>query len=98
PLKDRIDAQIITHYPKDIDTGMLITDQEAWSARHTDIEVIIPFFIKQIIEQIAFEARASEYVDQKSGVSARLTITAMENMISAAENRAILNGESKSVI
>src|SRR5690606_25857389 len=48
PLKDRIDAQIITHYPKDIDTGMLITDQEAWSARHTDIEVIIPFFIKQI--------------------------------------------------
>jgi len=98
PLKDRIDAQIITHYPKDIDTGMQITDQEAWSDRKTDIEITVPFFIKQIIEQIAFEARASEYVDQKSGVSARLTITAMENMISAAENRAIVNGESKSVI
>jgi len=98
PLKDRIDAQIITHYPKDLETGMRITEQEAWISRNIEVDVKVPYFMKQLIEQIAFEARASEYVDQKSGVSARMTITAMENMVSAAENRAILNGESSSVV
>lgn len=90
PLKDRIDAQIITHYPKDIETGIAITAQEAW-ARRNGSDVEIPYFIREIIEQIAFEARKSEYIDQKSGVSARLTITALEHVISSAERRSCLN-------
>jgi len=94
PLKDRIDSQIITHYPKNIETGIQITDQEAWVNR-SDEKTMIPYFVKEIIEQIAFEARNSEYVDQKSGVSARLTITTMEHVISSAERRSLKNdGES----
>ncbi len=97
PLKDRIDSQIMTHYPKDISIGMNITRQEAWAARDESIEVHVPDIIREIIEQAAFEARDSEYIDQKSGVSARLTITAMEQLVSSAERRAIVNGESKAV-
>ncbi len=96
PLKDRIDAQIITHYPKDVEIGMAITEQEAWVSRGA-VEVAVPYFMRQAVEQIAFEARQSEYVDQKSGVSARLTITAMEHLVSAAENRALRNGETSTV-
>lgn len=96
PLKDRIDAQIITHYPKDIEIGMSITEQEAW-VRRGSVDVAVPYFMRQVVEQIAFEARKSEYVDQKSGVSARLTITAMEHLVSAAENRALHNGEKATV-
>jgi magnesium chelatase subunit I len=95
PLKDRIDSQIMTHYPKTIEIGMNITEQETWSERESTIEVKVPDIFREIIEQTAFEARDSEYIDQKSGVSARLTITAMEQLISAAERRAIVNGESK---
>ncbi len=95
PLKDRIDSQIMTHYPRDITTGMNITEQEAWSARNGKVKVSVPKIIKEIIEQAAFEARNSEYIDQKSGVSARLTITAMEQLISSAERRAIVNGEGE---
>lgn len=95
PLKDRIDSQIMTHYPKDISIGMRITEQEAWSSRNGVVKVIVPDAIKEIIEYAAFEARNSEYIDQKSGVSARLTITAMEQLISSAERRAIINGESE---
>lgn len=95
PLKDRIDSQIMTHYPKDIDIGMQITEQEAWAARNGLVDVTVPGVIKEIIEHAAFEARDSEYIDQKSGVSARLTITAMEQLISSAERRAIVNGESE---
>jgi magnesium chelatase subunit I len=95
PLKDRIDSQIMTHYPKDIDIGMRITEQEAWSARNGSVKVTVPQAIKEIIEYAAFEARDSEYIDQKSGVSARLTITAMEQLISSAERRAIVNEESE---
>ncbi|HKJ32565.1 MAG TPA: AAA family ATPase, partial [Balneolales bacterium] len=95
PLKDRIDAQIITHYPKTIDIGMEITDQEAWTKRDNGVEVIIPHFIREIIEEMAFNARESEYIDQKSGVSARLTITAMELLVSSAERRALMNNEKK---
>jgi len=98
PLKDRIDAQIITHYPKTIDIGMEITDQEAWTKRDNGVEVIIPHFIREIIEEMAFNARESEYIDQKSGVSARLTITAMELLVSSAERRALMNNEKKTIV
>lgn len=95
PLKDRIDSQILTHYPKELDTGMKITEQEAWISRDSIITVTVPSIIKELIEQVAFEARESEYIDQKSGVSTRMTITAMEQLISAAERRALMNGEGK---
>ena len=93
PLKDRIDSQIFTHYPRTIDDAIRITEQEALLSR-SGREVIIPHYFKEIVEQIAFEARKSEFVDQKSGVSARLTIAAMENLISNAERRAILTNDS----
>ncbi len=89
PLKDRIDSQIITHYPKDIETGIKITEQEAWQNRK-EKNIRIPFYIKEIIENVATEARKSELVDQKSGVSARLSISSLENVISNAERRAFL--------
>ncbi len=93
PLKDRIDSQILTHYPRSLNDAIAITEQEAHIARDGR-EIRIPKFFREIIEQIAFEARKSEYVDQKSGVSARLTISAMENLISNAERRAILLNDS----
>lgn len=92
PLKDRIDSQILTHYPCSLEEGMRITEQEAAVGRDAR-EIRIPGFFKEIVEQVAFEARKSEYVDQKSGVSARLTIAAMENLVSNAERRAIMLGE-----
>ena len=98
PLKDRIDSQILTHYPKELDTGMQITEQEAWISRDGSITVSVPSIIKELIEQVAFVARESEYIDQKSGVSTRMTITAMEQLISAAERRALINAEEKSVV
>lgn len=92
PLKDRIDSQIITHYPKTLDIGKRITQQEA---RLKDAQKAIAAneIAKDLVEQIAFEARKSEYVDAKSGVSARLTISAYENLIAAAERRSIINNE-----
>ncbi len=98
PLKDRIDAQIITHYPKVLETGINITQQEAWQNRSDEILVHIPTIYREIIERTAFEARDSEYVDQKSGVSTRMTITALEQVISSAERRAILNNEQKTSV
>jgi len=92
PLKDRIDSQIMTHYPRDIEDAIAITEQEAWIQRDGK-KLVVPHYFKEIIEHIAFEARKSEYVDQTSGVSARLTIAAMENLISNAERRAILSGD-----
>lgn len=89
PLKDRIDSQIITHYPRSLEDAMQITHQEAWINRNGR-ELDIPTYFREIIEQIGFEARKSEFVDQKSGVSARLTISAIENLVSNAERRAIL--------
>tara|TARA_R110002124_G_scaffold280666_1_gene454128 strand:- start:3553 stop:5061 length:1509 start_codon:yes stop_codon:yes gene_type:complete len=94
PLKDRIDAQIITHYPKEIEIGVKITQQEAWQDRNDEIKVNISAIYREIIEQTAFEARNSEYINQKSGVSTRMTITAMEQVISSAERRAVINNES----
>lgn len=102
PLKDRIDSQIITHYPKTIDLGLQITQQEAWQERNGHAgkgaaapTVHVPHFFREIIEQVAFEARESEYIDQKSGVSVRVTRAALEDLISAAERRALLNGEDE---
>jgi magnesium chelatase subunit I len=89
PLKDRIDSQILTHYPRTLEEAISITEQEAHIQRNGR-DVRVPRFFKEIIEEIAFQARKSEFVDQKSGVSARLTISAMENLISNAERRSIL--------
>jgi magnesium chelatase subunit I len=92
PLKDRIESQIITHYPKNVENSLLITEQEA-NVHEEQRHVQISDMIKRLIEQVAFEARNSEYVDKKSGVSARLTIAAYENAVSAGERRAIINKE-----
>ncbi len=94
PLKDRIESQILTHYPKSVDTALAITEQEAAIDTAQSQTVTISDMVKRLIEQVAFEARASELVDKKSGVSARLSIAAYENAISAAERRAIMNNES----
>ncbi len=95
PLKDRIESQILTHYPKTIEISKSITQQEA--AINADQKKSIKVFelAKDLIEQLAFEARGSEYIDKKSGVSARLTISAYENLISTAERRMILNKEKQ---
>lgn len=97
PLKDRIDSQIITHYPKTLEIGKRITQQEA-RLKETQKTINIHEIAKDLIEQIAFEARKSEYVDAKSGVSARLTISAYENLIAAAERRIIINNEKNTSI
>jgi magnesium chelatase subunit I len=101
PLKDRIDSQIITHYPKTIDIGVEITNQEAWQDRGNGagdaVAVDVPHYFREIVEQVAFEARDSEYIDQTSGVSVRVTRAALEDLISAAERRALLNNESETV-
>ncbi|UII21441.1 sigma 54-interacting transcriptional regulator [Fulvivirga ligni] len=97
PLKDRIDSQIITHYPKDIAIGRKITEQEAHIKSEQKELVSVNEISKDLIEQIAFEARDSEYVDSKSGVSARLTISAYENLVSAAERRALYNDEKTQI-
>lgn len=98
PLKDRIDSQIITHYPKTLEIGKAITQQEASISPEQDARVVLNEMVKDLIEQLAFEARESEYVDAKSGVSARLTISAYENLVSAAERRALLNGEETTYV
>ena len=98
PLKDRIESQILTHYPKSMEAALSITAQEA--AVHESQSKLIDQsdLVARIIEQIAFEARSSEFVDQKSGVSARLTIAALENAFSAAERRALINKEKSTQI
>ncbi len=93
PLKDRIGSEILTHYPKDLQLGVEITKQEAWSTRDGDYKVEIPEFISEIVEQIAFEARDDQRIDKRSGVSQRLPITAMEATVSSAERRTLLTKE-----
>jgi magnesium chelatase subunit I len=93
PLKDRIDSQILTHYPKTLEISKTITQQEAAIKPEQRAAISSNELLNNLIEQIAMEARQSELVDQKSGVSARLTISAMENLYSAAERRMLLNGE-----
>jgi magnesium chelatase subunit I len=98
PLKDRIGSQILTHYPKDRKTARKITQQEAkLKVAQSDV-VRIPEVAFELLEQIAFEARENEFIDSKSGVSTRLTISALENLVSTAERRALLAGASKTTV
>ena len=98
PLKDRIESQILTHYPKSLETALQITEQEAAILEAQQQKVAVSDLVKRLIEQVAFEARGSELVDKKSGVSARLSISAFENAISAAERRAIINNEKETQV
>jgi magnesium chelatase subunit I len=96
PLKDRIGSEIQTHYPEDVETGMAITEQEAWTDRGSR-DVRIPDFIAEVVERIAFEAREDKRIDKRSGVSQRMPISVMENIVSNAERRAIVTGEREIV-
>ena len=98
PLKDRIESQILTHYPKSVEHSLAITTQEANIHEEQLGLVNVSDLVRRLIEQVSFEARTSEFVDPKSGVSARLTIAALENAYSAAERRAILNKEKETQI
>ncbi len=95
PLKDRIGSQILTHYPKNIQLSKQITAQEAKLSKDQKENIRVGELVATLIERIAFEARESEFVDSKSGVSARLTISAYENLVSTAERRMLLNNEEK---
>jgi magnesium chelatase subunit I len=97
PLKDRIDSQILTHYPSSLEDAMAITAQEAWVKRGEVVDVRVPKLLSEVIEEIGFQARKSEFVDQNSGVSARMSISAMENVVSNCERRALKSGETRSV-
>lgn len=98
PLKDRIESQIVTHYPKTIEISKAITDQEAKLLPQQQAMVEVADVCRLLIEQVAMEARKSEYVDQKSGVSARLTISAYENLVSTAELRALASGQTHTMV
>lgn len=93
PLKDRIESQILTHYPRSIDEAKMITQLEARVHPDQKEKIHVPELHKTLLEMISFEARESEYIDEKSGVSARLSLSAYENLISTAERRMLLNGE-----
>jgi magnesium chelatase subunit I len=93
PLKDRIGSEIRTHYPATVEEGIAITTQEAWAARNGN-KLVIPKYVREVIERVAFAAREDKKIDKRSGVSQRLPISAMENVISNAERRAIRHGES----
>jgi magnesium chelatase subunit I len=97
PLKDRIQSQILTHYPKSLELSQSITRQEAQVLSGQKEVVEVPDLVADLLERVSFEARDSEYIDQKSGVSARLTITAYENLVSTAERRTLINGEKKTL-
>ncbi len=98
PLKDRIGSQILTHYPETIEIARTITEQEAKLDQIQSDAVYVPSLAKDLLEQIVFEARESEYIDNKSGVSARLSITAYENLLSSAERRALKSGMDKTSV
>jgi magnesium chelatase subunit I len=98
PLKDRIGSQILTHYPETIKIARTITEQEAKLDQLQSDAVYVPSLAKDLLEQIVFEARESEYIDNKSGVSARLSITAFENLLSTAERRALKSGLDKTTV
>ncbi len=97
PLKDRIGSEIRTHYPLTVEHGMGITEQEAWAKRDGPVASEIPLFIREIIEQLAFTAREDKRVDKRSGVSQRLPISVLENVLSNAERRALVSGEAEAV-
>jgi magnesium chelatase subunit I len=98
PLKDRIGSQILTHYPKDIETAKKITKQEIKATLSQKENIYLPDLAADLLEEISFEARQSEYIDEKSGVSARLSISALENLLSSAEQRLFRNNESKTTV
>jgi magnesium chelatase subunit I len=98
PLKDRIGSQILTHYPETIKIARTITEQEAKLDSKQSDAVYVPSLAKDLLEQISFEARESEYIDNKSGVSARMSITAFENLLSTAERRALKSGVDKTSV
>ncbi|MBB5439916.1 magnesium chelatase subunit I [Pedobacter sp. AK017] len=98
PLKDRIESQILTHYPKTIAISRKITFQEARISPEQNKNIEADGLVKDLVEQVAFEARKSEFIDQKSGVSARLTISAYENLISTAERRMLINREKNTMV
>jgi magnesium chelatase subunit I len=98
PLRDRIASQIMTHYPFTVEDAMRVTEQEAWTKREDGIEILVPGYIKELIETVAIQARKSSYVDQSSGVSVRMTIALLENVISNAERRAIRTGERRQAV
>ena len=98
PLKDRIGSQILTHYPETIAIARTITQQEAKLLHHQSETIHVPSLAKDLLEQISFEARESEYIDSKSGVSARLSITAYEVLLSTAERRALQSGAEKTTV
>ena len=98
PLKDRIGSQILTHYPHSIEIAKAITKQEANIKNTNKTKIHVPELARDILEQISFEARKSDYVDSKSGVSTRMSITAFENLISTAERRILINGEKNTCI
>ncbi|PKQ46385.1 magnesium chelatase [Confluentibacter flavum] len=98
PLKDRIGSQILTHYPADIETARLITEQEAKVLESQSQSISVPDLAKDLLEQIVFEARESDFIDSKSGVSARLSITAFENLLSTAELRALKSGDETTTV
>ena len=98
PLKDRIGSQILTHYPESVAVARTITHQEAKLDKQQSESVYVPSLAKDLLEQITFEARESEYIDNKSGVSARMTITAYENLLSAAERRALKSGADATTV
>ncbi len=97
PLKDRVGAEIRTHYPSTVDEGMAITGQEAWTAREGNRKLEIPDYIREVVEQIAFLAREDKRIDKRSGVSQRLPISCLENVVSSAERRAVSNREAVAV-
>ncbi|MGH9378761.1 MAG: magnesium chelatase [Terriglobia bacterium] len=98
PLKDRVGSEIRTHYPQSLEHAMAITAQEAWTARNGRARLVIPEFIREVTECIAFEARAEKKIDKRSGVSQRMPITSLENAVSNAERRALVNRESVVVV
>ena len=96
PLKDRIGSEIRTHYPAELAHGVEITRQEAWTERES-VSVRVPDFIRDVVEQVAFCARDEKKIDKRSGVSQRLPISVLENVVSNAERRALVNGEKTAV-
>jgi magnesium chelatase subunit I len=97
PLKDRIGAEIRTHYPSTLEEGMAITAQESWVARDAGRKVEVPAYLRSVVEEIAFQAREDKRVDRRSGVSQRLPITVLESLVSSAEHRAARTGEKSAV-
>lgn len=98
PLKDRIGSQILTHYPESLEIARTITEQETAEAVSDKENIYVPELAKDILEQISFEARENEFIDAKSGVSARLSITAFQNLLSTAERRALQNGDETTTV